>query len=192
MHDQKPNTTNLATFKLNALQNIAADPLMKPIDVRLFTAYTRFMKGTARMAYLPNTKARVLTGNASEPTISKSRARLVKHGYLQLVMTKLNGIGYYQLNDPRAEIVADHIKIADETIKEWDADRKARDRQKRKRTKEIYDRLQQEDQRNLGDTSLISYDNSSRVPVDKPATKGSITEQAFGNSYAAAKDGTHG
>ena len=91
---------------------------MRPIDLALFAAYSRFMKWPKRTSYMPNTKARVLCGNASQPTISASRARLVKAGYLMKVMDKLNGSTLFELNNPRAEIIADHIAIAEETLKE--------------------------------------------------------------------------
>ena len=104
---------------------------MKPIDHALLGAYMKFMKWPARTSYLTNLKARVLTSAKSEQTITTSRARLVKQGYLQHVMTKLNGAEIYEINNPRAETVELHIVIAEEKLKEMDAFRKAEERRRR-------------------------------------------------------------
>lgn len=172
--------TNAASFKLKAIETIAADPLMKPIDVSMFIGYTRFMKWPGRMAYLTNITARVLTGNAAQATVSASRKRLVEAGYLVHTMTKSNGAAIYEINNPRVEVVDDHIHIATETLKEWDADRKARDRAKRKRASNIVTLKEREGINNWTDRASIIDDNSLDNTLDEGATREeAITSRSY-------------
>lgn len=176
---------NSAAFKLSVLETCAADPLMKPIDVALLTAYLKFMKWPKRTAYMPNLKARVLTGTKSEETISISRARLVKRGYLRQVMDKLNGSTIYEMNNPRAEIVADHVRIAEEKLKEMDAYRKA---MSRNRPRKIRDAKHNQVTENPRDTSRKIRDNSFNHSLERRAPK-EATPQS--NSYAAMSRGSY-
>lgn len=203
--------TNAASFKLSLFETAAADPLLKPIDSNLLVAYAKFMKWPRRTAYLSNIKARVLTG-ASEPTISKSRARLVKYEYLKPVMTKTNRSVIYEVNNPRADLVADHIEAATEKLKEDDAYRKEVERQRKRETltqeaketlapecelpkenlvterpvpKETLAPKEREDQRNLGDMTQEIYDNSLDIILGRRAPK----ESNNINAYAIASQG---
>ncbi|NMG39906.1 hypothetical protein GRZ55_11690 [Chelativorans sp. ZYF759] len=168
MSDDK--RTNAASFKLSTLETCTADPFTKPTDVTLLVAYLKYMKWPARTAYLTNLKARIMTGGkkVAQSTITRSRARLVKHGYLRKVMDKLNGAGIYEVNNPRAEIVADHVAIAEETLKEWDAQRKA---DARRRVSKMTTPKQLEGKQNVPDRVSIMLDNSLDHSLDRRALK---------------------
>lgn len=187
------SSSKVGAFKLTALETARADPLLEPIDHSLLGAYMSFMKWPARSAYLTNLKARVLTGMRSEPTISASRARLAKTGYLRLVMTKLNGAEVYEIKNPRAQIVADHIVIAEETLKEKDAFRKTEERRKRAlksgSIKKTYAPSLPFDQSECRDSTKKSYDNSLEYTLEGRASKEGLFYQDPFNSYAKASGG---
>ena len=178
---------NAAAFKLATLETCAADPLTKPIDLALLVAYLRFMKWPKRTAYMTNVKARVMTGGmkVAQSTITRSRARLVKHGYLRKVLDKLNGATVYEVNNPRAEIVADHVHIAEETLKEWDARRKADAR--RKGVSKMSGTQPPEGKQNLPDRVSKMLDNSLEHTLEVRAMREKPSSTP--NSYAAMSRG---
>lgn len=178
---------NAAAFKLSTLETIGADPKMKPIDHSLMAAYMRFMKWPTRTAYLPNIKARIMTGMTAQSTISASRARLVDMQYLKVVTTKLNGAVIYELNNPRADIVRDHVAIAEETLKERDAFRKLKDREKQARVMKTVTRKEPGGNEYQADRVTKISDNSLESNLGVRAPK---EELAFPfNSYAAMSRG---
>ena len=177
---------NAAAFKLSTLETVGADPKMKPIDHSLLAAYMRFMKWPARTAYLSNLKARIMTGMSAQSTISASRARLIEMGYLKVVMTKLNGAVIYELDNSRAEIVADHIAIAEETLREWDARRKTDDRKRRARVMKSVTPNRPEGNENQQDRVTKINDNSLDANLGVRAPK---RDPSVFNAYAAASRG---
>lgn len=189
MSDEDDNKSN-AFFKLSLLETVGADPLLKPIDHSLTGAYLRFMKWPSRHAYLSNMKARILTGMQSEPTITSSRARLVKYGYFEFVMTKLNGCVLFMICNPRQQTVSDHIIMSEEKLKEMDAYRKSEERRKRViksgLTKETYTPEEPVNQNNFRDITKIIYDNSLEDTYQEEAMR---KEVPFNNPYLSRSRG---
>lgn len=153
------NQTRAGGFKLSTIETARRDPMLKPIDVVLLSAYMSVMKWPARTAYLCNLTARVECNMVSEPTITASRKRLIKIGYIKLVFTKPNGAVVYEINNTRADMVADHVSASMEKLKELDAIRKEKSRTRTVATKKTLVTNDESDQRNLGDMTKEIYDN---------------------------------
>jgi hypothetical protein len=131
--DQKANTaTKHATWKFQLLETVNADPMTDPYCVAVLLAYLHFCGSEARTAWMSETELMVRTG-VQPRTLRRAKARLLKLKYLVPVRTNQKGIVVYLIDNPRYELVTDHVVIARETMKEREAAKKEQERRRRRR-----------------------------------------------------------
>lgn len=180
-----------ASFKLDMIETVNADPLMQPSDLALVAAHLCVMSWPERRAWLSTSKARAMTG-LSERQIVNSRARIAKRGYFTLDglygTTKI-----FRLENNRLEDMRQHIVITTTYLKEIQKDRQT---ERRRLARTVYANSAETE---IGchaaqgdcDVSANSAGNIPSLPPQNIALKGEGHFKAgsvSSNGYAAAKD----
>lgn len=120
-----------AAWKFEIFDTVNADPCLKPTDLKMMIAYLNYANYDKREAYLANSTARALTNIRSHTTMSESRSRLQEFGYLTDTGKRtLDGCVWFELRNSREKLVADHVRMTIEVVREREAFRKADDRRR--------------------------------------------------------------
>ncbi|SDJ18416.1 hypothetical protein SAMN05428983_0534 [Agrobacterium fabrum] len=128
----------LVAFKLKAIETATADPKLHGAPAaQALVVYLSFVT-VDKQTLLPTAAyASALTlmargGIKSDRTARNARSLLQSAGYLEPTgsATK-DGCIWYNVRNPRAEVVKMHVREATEYLREKDADRKKEDRRKR-------------------------------------------------------------
>ncbi|WP_139802342.1 hypothetical protein [Aurantimonas sp. 22II-16-19i] len=142
---------SFSSWKFDLLETVNADPKTSPADLAIMEAYLHFTRAKSRTAYLSALAIRIRTGIKSTDTITARRRRLVELGYLVPHGTTRTGIEVFEVVNARQNLVDEHVMAAQEKLREMDADRKRKDRARR---------------RVAGDVPLnIRRTESARVPL---------------------------
>ncbi len=121
-----------SSWKFDLLETINADPKTNPTDLAIIEAYLHFTRARSRTAFLSALSLRVRTGIVSSETIVASRKKLIALGYMIPEGRSRTGAQVFRFVNARRNDVLDHIAIATETLREADAQRKQRDREKQR------------------------------------------------------------
>lgn len=105
----KREDASKASFKLNLIETVDADPLMQPSDLKLLCAYLAKLNWPNRRTWLSISHARART-NLSERQVIASRARLCERGYLIEVGTE-GSTKIFRAENPRHQDMMQHIAI---------------------------------------------------------------------------------
>lgn len=104
-----------ASFKLDLIETVAADPAMQPSDLALVVAYVAMMQWPSREAWLSTSRARAASG-LSERQVNNSRARLQERGYFEPV--RMQGTTkIYRIANPHRADIRQHVAITTEHLK---------------------------------------------------------------------------
>jgi hypothetical protein len=119
---------NKASFKLDLIETVNADPLMKASDLKLIVAYSAMMQWPKREAWLSTSRARAMTG-LSERQVISSRNRLTGGNDLKRkYLTELRRLGQstvFRIENPWREDSRQHVAIETERHRERQAERQA-------------------------------------------------------------------
>jgi hypothetical protein len=127
--------TGHASWKFRLLETVNADPKTDPFCLAVVSAYLSFTNRERREAYLSENDLRARTGGLKgiQPaTLRKAKRKLQQLGYMTPMGKTSAGIILYRFDNPRADIVAEHMILTAETLKDLDAEKKARERQRRR------------------------------------------------------------
>lgn len=116
-----------ASFKLDLIETVNADPKMRPRHLALIAAYLGVMQWPRRRAWLSTSRARAMTGLA-ESQISPCRKDLVDRGYLK-PDGLYRGASAFVVENPHCEDIRQHVAVTVEWLRERQADRQAKRRQ---------------------------------------------------------------
>ena len=119
-------------WKFRLLDTINADPMADAYCLSVAMAYLHFLNRKTRCAYLSEVALTIRTGGPQPRTVRKAKQRLTDLGYLPPVGRTAAGIVIYRFDNPRAELVADHLVIAAEVMAEQEAQKKEKERARRK------------------------------------------------------------
>lgn len=128
-----------ASFKLDLIETVNADPFLEASDLKLIAAYAAVVGWPGRQAWLSTSRARAMTG-LSERQVGKSRLRLSGvdpdnkdnprplRVYLDRVRVK-GQTTIYRLENPWREDCRQHVAIRTEYLRQMQAERQALRRQ---------------------------------------------------------------
>lgn len=124
----KAENASKASFKLDLIETVNADPALEASDLKLMSAYAAVMQWPKREAWLSISRARAMTG-LSERQISNSRARLsgenrAKRTYLTPVRRQ-GGTPVFRVENPWREDSRQHVAIQTEYFREAMRERQA-------------------------------------------------------------------
>ena len=122
-HNDEPNNTSKASFKLDLIETVNADPMMKPSDLALVAAHLTFMTWPDRLSWLSMSRARAATG-MSERQIGYSRRRIAKRGYLKFVERR-GTTSVFQIENTRTEDMRHHVALLTGNFREKQKNRQA-------------------------------------------------------------------
>lgn len=117
-----------ASFKLDLIETVNADPAMEASDVKLIAAYAAVMGWPKREAWLSSSRARAMTG-LSERQVSNSRSRLAgqnkaRRTYLSEI--RKDGLTtVFRIENPWREDCRQHVAIMTEQFREGQKERQA-------------------------------------------------------------------
>ncbi|UVC12842.1 hypothetical protein [Mesorhizobium onobrychidis] len=194
MTDEAPSPVeraSKASFKLDMIETVNADPQMQPSDLAVVAAHLCVMSWPERRAWLSTSKARAMTG-LSERQIVNSRARIAKRGYL--VQDGLYGTTkIFRLENDRLEDMRQHVVITTEYLKEIQKDRQT----ERRRLARVVHANSAETENAChaaqGDCD-VPANSAGNIPSLPPQDIALKEEEPFregavpSNGYAAAKD----
>lgn len=123
--------SSFATWKFELENTVNADPMTDGECLQILRAYLDFMGSPDARPYRSLIDLRVAT-SLSENTIIDRRKRLVKLGYFRPDSTTSDGATRFQIVNARVNLVLDHQTISRETLRELEAKKKERTRQKRR------------------------------------------------------------
>ena len=119
----KAANSSKASFKLDMIETVNADPQMQPSDLALVAAHLCVMKWPKRTAWLSISQARARTG-LSERQIINSRARIIQRGYFKRPKSDTTG-RIFTMENPRREAMRMHVDEAASHLKVIQAERQA-------------------------------------------------------------------
>jgi hypothetical protein len=127
--------TGHASWKFSLLETLNADPKANSACLAVAGAYLPFTSRDRREAYLSEADLRARTGGLKgiQPaTLRKAKRTLSGLGYMTPIGKTAAGIIVYRFDNPRAEIVADHVRLTAETLKDLAAEKRALERLRRR------------------------------------------------------------
>lgn len=128
---KKKKDTSFATWKFQLENTVNADPLADGACLKVLRAYLDFMGEPNDRPFMSITNLKVATA-MHEGAIVRARKKLVDLRYFIPCGHTSAGAVRYQIMNNRLNIVLDHQTVARETYKEIDAEKKAKERDKRK------------------------------------------------------------
>ncbi|WET74103.1 hypothetical protein [Rhizobium croatiense] len=123
--------TSFATWKFQIENTVSADPLADGACLQVLRAYLDFMPSADARPYRSLIDLQVATSLA-ENTIIDRRRKLVKLGYFKPAGKTPDGAVRYQIVNSRECIVLDHQVISRETLRRLEAEKKERNRSRRR------------------------------------------------------------
>jgi hypothetical protein len=128
-------TRDLAAFKFELYETVAADPLVSDVCCRANVAITRYVTVDERtlkptVAYLSNISMMAEAGIRSKTTVGSVRRIMTKLGYWVDVGQTSDGCRLYRIENPRREAIQMHIREATDKLREDDAARKENERRR--------------------------------------------------------------
>ncbi len=166
--------TSFATWKFDLENTVNADPLADGPCLKLMRAYLDWMSSPDTRPYLSIISLKVST-SLHEGAISRARALLVKLGYFVPDGTTSTGAVRYKIVNARRNVVLDHQLAARETLRELEAEKKKKVREKRRGSAVIADPVSPAETADLngkwlcdfeGDSSAVSADNYVEYSVE--------------------------
>ena len=124
--------TNFATWKFVLIETVGADPMATPFCLAVIVSYLHFINRETRTAYLSENDLRVRT-DLHPPILRKAKRLLARLGYITSVGKTKAGVHVYRIDNPRRELVAEHMVFAAETLKELEAQKKDDERRRLRR-----------------------------------------------------------
>ncbi|TGS47553.1 MULTISPECIES: hypothetical protein [unclassified Mesorhizobium] len=126
----------LAAFKFDLYETIAADPLVSDVCIRAMVALAGYVTVDKRtlqptVAYLSNMSMMAEAGIRSKTTVGNIRRCMVKLGYWVDVGQTSDGCRLYRIENPRREVVQMHVVEAKEKLRADDASRKENERRRK-------------------------------------------------------------
>jgi hypothetical protein len=112
-----------ASFKLDLIETVNADPKMQASDLKLVVAHLSVMSWPKRTAWLSISRARAMTG-LSERQIINSRKRVRERGYLSVPPSDPDA-RVFTLENPRRDDMRQHVAILMDHLKNQQAERQA-------------------------------------------------------------------
>lgn len=128
--ERQDRQRKVATDKFELLETVAADPECNPSDLTIILAYSKFMPRLGGSVFRSSAQLQALTG-LSEPAIRARRKVLVKRGYLEPNGYTRKGVPYFKVHNPHRNSILDHVAIKTETLRELEASRREKTRQRR-------------------------------------------------------------
>lgn len=122
----------LAAFKFSLFETVVADPRLKGAPCTdLIIVYASFVTiddaGRRTPAFATNDTINARACIKCHKTAKRARTLLEQHGYL-VPSSRRNGVTLYDIANPNASAVADHVAAAAETLREAATIRKADER----------------------------------------------------------------
>lgn len=117
-----------ASFKLDLIETVNADPALEASDLKLIAAYAAVVDWPSRQSWLSTSRARAMTG-LSERQVSNSRARLAGGnvaGRVYLSELRRDGLTtVYRVDNPWLEDHRQHVAIMTEHFRGQQKERQA-------------------------------------------------------------------
>ncbi|MCO6386219.1 hypothetical protein [Aliihoeflea sp. 40Bstr573] len=158
-----------ASFKLDLIETVNADPMMEPSDLKLIAAYAALMQWPKREAWLSTSRARAMTG-LSERAVTDSRRRLSGKNEMNRVYLKpvrKSGLTQvFRIENPWREDCRQHVAIRTEHFRESQAERQA----ERRRLKRVSAAVADTDHalsQSLGECDVPAT-SAGNIPADTP------------------------
>lgn len=118
-----------ASFKLDLVETVNADPVMQPTDLSLLVAYLSMMSWPTCKSWLSTSRARAMT-SLSERQIVTSRQRLQERGYMIEEGTIQGTSKLFRITNPRRDDMRQHVAIMTDDYREKQATRQAERRRR--------------------------------------------------------------
>lgn len=128
---KKKKDTSFATWKFELENTVNADPLTDGACLQVLRAYLDFMGDAHDRPFLSICNLKVATA-LHEGAIVRARKKLIALGYFVKAGYTSAGATRFQILNSRFNIVLDHQTIARETFKRLEAEKKEKERSKRK------------------------------------------------------------
>jgi hypothetical protein len=117
-----------ASFKLDLLETVNADPVLEPSDLKLVAAYTAVMSWPKREAWLSASRVRAMTG-LSDRQVRISRARLAgENSANRSYLRKLRQHGsttIFAIDNPWLEDSRQHVAAMTDHFRDLEREKKA-------------------------------------------------------------------
>jgi len=183
----KQENASKASFKLNLIETVNADPVMKASDVKLIAAYAAVLQWPEREAWLSTSRARAMTG-LSDRQVRASRARLAgknsaKRTYLHM-LRKHGSTSIFRVDNPWWEDSRQYVAVTLDYYRGLERAKKSLSRQNLQGRKRCCPG------RKFGDVPANNAANIPTIPpqdisLEREGTMGSV----FENEYAKASGG---